>query len=58
MTTVEPTKNHGRFLNVSQPKRKADPVENSMTAPYSLPPRWAGLTAKISTTRKRRPPRR
>ena len=34
MTTVEPTKNQGRFLNVSQPKRKADPVENSMAAPY------------------------
>jgi hypothetical protein len=33
ITTVEPTKNQGRFLNVSQPKRKADPVENSMTAP-------------------------
>jgi hypothetical protein len=30
MITVEPTKNHGRFLNVSQPKRMADPVENSM----------------------------
>ena len=30
MTTVEPTKNQARFLNVSQPKRKADPVENSM----------------------------
>ena len=34
ITTVEPTKNHGRFLNVSQPKRMADPVENSMAARY------------------------
>jgi hypothetical protein len=34
MTTVDPTKNHGRFLNVSQPKRMADPVEKSMAEPY------------------------
>ena len=34
ITTVEPTKNQGRFLNVSHPKRRADPVENSMAAPY------------------------
>ena len=36
MTNVDPTKNQGRFLNVSHPKRKADPVENSMAAPYHV----------------------
>ena len=34
MTTAEPTKNHGRRLNVSHPKRMADPVENSTPAHY------------------------
>ena len=34
MTTAEPTKNHGRRLNVSHPKRMADPVENSIAARY------------------------
>jgi len=32
MTKVEPTKNHGRRLNVSHPKRMAAPEENPMTA--------------------------
>jgi hypothetical protein len=32
MRRVEPTKNHGRRLNVSHPKRKAAPAENPMDA--------------------------
>jgi hypothetical protein len=32
MRKVAPTKNHGRRLNVSHPKRRAAPAENSMAA--------------------------
>jgi len=32
MRKVDPTKNHGRRLNVSHPKRMASPVENCMPA--------------------------
>jgi hypothetical protein len=40
MTRLKPTKNHGRFLNVSHPKSTADPIENSIAALYAEP-HWA-----------------
>jgi hypothetical protein len=33
ITRLVPTKNHGRFLNVSHPKSTADPIENPIATP-------------------------